>query len=212
MYVSFSRLPNCVNVESWSWSGRRKLFQSLAALAAKLRGPKMSVLVARTCRSPWADERRRRRLAVVLTDTHALEGNLEQSDAVTCRRWCRVRRQPIASLTTSGDHLWMSTWCYKTSVSARRVRKCLWWSHSGVTIAYLILWLTCYHLQPRLSRILVSWNWSHYLRQNWNNIWATAYFCHHVCINTINTATTGSNKAVKYGFASNFNLQICKYK
>ena len=48
MYASFSRLPNCVSVESWSWSGRRKLFQSSAALAAKLRGPKMSVLVVRT--------------------------------------------------------------------------------------------------------------------------------------------------------------------
>ena len=45
-----------VSVESRSGSGR--LFQSLGALEAKLRCPKVTVLVARTCKSPRAAERR----------------------------------------------------------------------------------------------------------------------------------------------------------
>jgi len=46
----FSRVRNCVsdNVESRSEDG--KMYKSLGALAVKLYGPKVTVLVARTCR------------------------------------------------------------------------------------------------------------------------------------------------------------------
>jgi len=47
------------------------MFQSLGAPAAKLRGPKVTVLVASTCKSPRAAERRWRRLAVVVTGTYS---------------------------------------------------------------------------------------------------------------------------------------------
>ena len=42
----FSRLLNCLSVSVESRSGSGRLFQSLGALEAKLRGPKVTVLVA----------------------------------------------------------------------------------------------------------------------------------------------------------------------
>jgi len=43
---------SCLSVSVESRSGSGRLFQSLGAFEAKLRGPKVIVLVARTCKSP----------------------------------------------------------------------------------------------------------------------------------------------------------------
>ena len=58
-----------VSVESWSNGGR--LFQSRGAHEAKLRGPKVTVLVARPCKSPHAAECRWRRLTLAVTGMHS---------------------------------------------------------------------------------------------------------------------------------------------
>jgi len=59
-------LQNSVDVNVVSRSGDGRQFHSFGAQAAKLRGPKLEVRQASTCRSPRAAERRWRRL--VLTE------------------------------------------------------------------------------------------------------------------------------------------------
>jgi len=48
-----------------------KEFQSLGTQAPKLRGPKVEVRQASTCKSPRAAERKWRRLVLAVTGTHS---------------------------------------------------------------------------------------------------------------------------------------------
>jgi len=67
----FSLLQKSVNANVGSRSDGGRQFHSFGAQAAKLRGPKLVVRQASTCRSPRAAERRWRRLVLAVTGTHS---------------------------------------------------------------------------------------------------------------------------------------------
>jgi len=58
----FSRLQNCPTVSNGSFKAVGRLFQVDGPVTAKLLGPKLTVLVVDTSRSPWPAERRLRRV------------------------------------------------------------------------------------------------------------------------------------------------------
>ena len=58
----FSRLQNCPTVSKGSFKAVGRLFQVDEPATAKLLGPKLTVLVLDTSRSPWPAERRLRRV------------------------------------------------------------------------------------------------------------------------------------------------------
>jgi len=70
-----------------------------------------------------------------------LEGSLEQSDADTCRWWCRVCRQSSAALATSEGHLWVSVYCYQSNFRfcmMRREAECR--TDCWVFMALMLIW------------------------------------------------------------------------
>jgi len=67
----FSLLQNDVSVSVGSRSDNGKEFHSFWAQAAKLRGAKVEVRQASTCRSPRVAERKWRRLVPVATGMHS---------------------------------------------------------------------------------------------------------------------------------------------
>ena len=71
----FSRLQNYPTVSNGSFKAVDRLFQVDGPATAKLLGPKLTVLVVDTSRSPWTAERRLRRVeaasrGTVIDDTY----------------------------------------------------------------------------------------------------------------------------------------------
>jgi len=90
-----------VNVGSRSDGGRE--FHSFGAQAVKLRGPKLVVRQASTCRSPRAAKPRWRWLVLSVTG-----GTAERFDGDTCRWSRRAWTLSSLELAVSEDHLKLS--------------------------------------------------------------------------------------------------------